>query len=119
MSHMLAEHFDCPVHGFTRPLAALEALPELNVAVVVTDYHMPQIDGVEFMRRAAQLSPEAVFVIISGHNLTAEAPHLERMHGLKGIIPKPFGARRLAGEIARVWPSGSSAPVRRADATSV
>lgn len=119
MMQLLAENLDCPVHVFCRPLEALEALPGLDPAVVVTDYFMPQIDGIEFIRRATPLVPGGAFVMITGHNLGDKEDELARLALLKGFIAKPVGWRRLADEIIRVWPEAAAAPTHRADATSL
>lgn len=119
MSQMLADNLDCPVHAFTRPLEALNALPAISPAVIVTDYFMPQLNGIEFIRQAAAVVPQAAFVMITGHNLTAEEDQLARLSALKGFLAKPFGWRKLADEILRVWPSEGVAPAHRADATSL
>jgi DNA-binding NtrC family response regulator len=119
LTHMLTEHMDCPVHAFSHPVKALTALPELNPAVVVTDFFMPELNGIEFIRKAAPLVPAAAFVMITGHNLTASKAELDCLKGLKGFLAKPFGWRQLADEIIRVWPPDGEAPGRRADATSL
>lgn len=119
MSQLLADNLDCTVHAFTRPLEALKQLPQLDPAVIVTDYFMPQIDGLEFIRQAAPLAPEAAFVLITGHNLSAEQDKLERLPPLKGFLAKPFGWRKLADEIIRVWPEHIAPPMHKADATSL
>jgi CheY-like chemotaxis protein len=116
---MLAENLDCPVHAFTRPLEALQALPRLDPGVIVTDYFMPQLDGFEFIRQASALVPEASFVLITGHDLSDEQDVMARLTALKGFLPKPFGWRKLADEIIRVWPNHITAPTHRADATSL
>jgi DNA-binding NtrC family response regulator len=104
MSQMLAENLDCPVNSFTRPLDALNAIRELSPAVIVTDYYMPQINGLDFIRRAAPLVPTTAFVLITGHNLQEAEDEFAQIKGLKAFLPKPFGWRRLADEIVRVWP---------------
>lgn len=114
MTQLLTENLDCPVHAFTRPREALRALPQLDVAVIVTDYHMPELNGIEFIREATPLAPHSVFVMITGHNLTAAEDQLARLAALKGFLPKPFGWQKLAEEIVRVWPGDSAAPARRA-----
>jgi CheY-like chemotaxis protein len=110
---MLVENLDCPVHGFTKPLEALNALPSLNPGVVVTDYYMPEMNGIEFIQRAAPLVPTATFVMISGNNLSGEQHRMDKLASLKGFLAKPFGWRKLADEIIRVWPSDSRAPINR------
>ena len=119
MTQLLAENLDCPVHGFTRAADALREIPRLDPSVIVTDYFMPQIDGLEFIRQATALAPGARFVLITGHNLAAEQEAMERLTALKGFLGKPFGWRKLADEIIRVWPDPSTAPLHKADATSL
>ncbi len=119
MTQLLADNLDCPVHSFTRPIDALRELPHLNAGVIVTDYFMPQIDGLEFIRRASALSPAACFVLITGHNLAAEQDSMARLTALKGFLSKPFGWRKLADEIIRVWPDPSTAPAHKANVSAL
>lgn len=119
MTQMLADNLSCPVHAFTRPLDALKALPNLHPAVIVTDFHMPQLNGIDFIREATPLVPQAVFVMITGHNLSEAEDQLAKLTALRGFLAKPFGWRKLADEILRVWPSESTTPAHRADATSL
>jgi DNA-binding NtrC family response regulator len=119
ITQLLADNLDCPVHAFTRPLDALNAIPEINPGVIVTDYFMPQLNGIEFIRRASPIAPHAAFVMITGHNLAAEEDQLAKLPALKGFLAKPFGWRKLADEILRVWPPDTTGPSHRADATSL
>ena len=119
MSQMLADNLDCPVHAFTRPLEALKAIPAIDPGVIVTDYFMPQLNGIDFIRQATAIAPKAAFVMITEHNLTAEEDQLAKLPALKGFLAKPFGWRKLADEILRVWPAESTAPGDRANATSL
>lgn len=111
LANMLTEHLGCPVFAFTRPLEALAALPGIDVGVVVTDYHMPQMDGLEFIRSAAPLVPGVPFILITGHyhlidhTLTPEMP-------LRSILAKPFGWKKLASEIALYAPEFALPPTR-------
>lgn len=99
LANMLTENLGCPVLTFTRPRDALAALPGINVGVVVTDYHMPQMNGFELIAAASVVVPGVPFILITGHShlidetLAPGAP-------LKAILAKPFGWRRLADEIA-------------------
>ncbi|MEO5960270.1 MAG: response regulator [Opitutaceae bacterium] len=113
LTQILSQHLDCPVHAFARPVEALKALPTLNPGVVVTDYFMPDLNGLEFIRQGAEVAPHASFVLISGHNLIAEKSQMARLPALKGFLPKPFGWMKLIEEILRVWPPNTTPPTRR------
>src|SRR5687767_112023 len=59
---MLAETLEADVHGFIHPMEALDAIVALDPGVVVTDYFMPEMNGIEFIQRAAPLVPRATFI---------------------------------------------------------
>ena len=119
LTQMLADNLTCPVLAFSRPLEALKSLPAICPGVIVTDYYMPQINGLEFIRQAAPLVPDSAFVMITGHNLSAEEDTMAGIPALKGFLAKPFGWRKLADEIMRVWPAHLPAPTHRADLPSI
>lgn len=113
MAQMIADNLDCKVHAFTRPMDALKHLAEISALVVVTDYSMPEMDGVEFIRRASKIVPGAAFIMISGHNLDPIEHELVRLKRLKLRLQKPFGWRPLAAAVVEVWP-GENVPAYRA-----
>jgi DNA-binding NtrC family response regulator len=112
MAQMLLDNLDCAVHPFTRPEEALKALPAIDPGVVVSDYFMPDMDGVEFIRQASKLLPDAAFIIISGHDLDAVGHELARLRRLRLRLQKPFGWKPLAEAVIEVWP-GEGAPALR------
>ena len=112
MAEMIADNVDCKVHAFTRPLDALGALPGLSAGVIVTDYFMPEMDGIEFIKRAAKVEPHATFIMISGHNLDPLEYELSRLRKLKLRLQKPFGWRPLTIAVLEVWP-GKDVPTKK------
>jgi CheY-like chemotaxis protein len=105
LSQTLAGYLDAPIVTFARPVAALEALPKLDVGVIVTDYFMPQMSGVEFLRRALQLKPATPCVIITGHRDALADQGLPEFPELKEVLAKPFTSRVLASAIQKHWPA--------------
>ncbi len=47
--------------------AALEVLKSQEVEVILADQRMPEMTGVEFFRRALEIQPEAVRILITGY----------------------------------------------------
>jgi DNA-binding NarL/FixJ family response regulator len=112
MAQLLAENLDCAVHAFTRPIEALNCLDTVAAAVIVTDYSMPQINGIEFIKQASKVVPDATFVLISGEDLDPLIGEIGRLRRLKIRLKKPFGWRPLAESILKVWP-GADPPAYR------
>jgi|SRR5271170_5379469 len=54
------------VHTSGTPVDALELCVKQRFDVVVTDYKMPKMDGVEFIARLRKLHPLSAVILISG-----------------------------------------------------
>lgn len=109
LQQLLSEHLACPVHSFTRPLDALKALPNLQVGLIVTDFHMPGIDGLEFLAEVKKIKPALPAVMITAHEIDLASDRAQRVPALKAIVRKPFKWVVLAEEINRYW-TGSRPP---------
>jgi DNA-binding NtrC family response regulator len=59
--------FDYKVLGATRAADALKLIREQPVHVVLTDQRMPEMTGVELLRRAGGECPEAIRIIFTGY----------------------------------------------------
>ena len=57
----------CEIDTFDQPRAALAALDEQHYSVIVSDYRMPGMDGVAFLKEARKRQPEAIRIILSGY----------------------------------------------------
>jgi CheY-like chemotaxis protein len=66
---------------------------EQEIAVVVTDYKMPRMDGAELARLIREMRPDMPMLLISGYTGTADP-----IDGLPRLN-KPFGLAELARSI--------------------
>ena len=95
------------VHGFTRADEALAALREMPADVVVVDYKMPEVSGLQFVRRAWELRPSLRVLLITAHG-TREVRKEANDLGVQTIVLKPFTPSELAeGLAAAVRDDGS------------
>jgi DNA-binding NtrC family response regulator len=109
LEQLLSEHLACPVHSFMHPAKALAALPKLNVGLIVTDYHMPDMSGFELLLEIRRVRPQLPAIMITGHPVELTPEWQERLPRLGAVIRKPFKWTVLAKEISRQW-SGSKPP---------
>jgi DNA-binding NtrC family response regulator len=87
------------VHGFTNVQEALAKL-ETDVAdLLVVDYKMPELNGLEFIQRAWALRPGLRVVMITAHG-TREVMGKATESGVQSIVLKPFTPSELAKGVA-------------------
>lgn len=48
------------------PVEALEIIKERKIRIVVSDYKMPEMNGMELISKIKQLKPDTVCIIVSG-----------------------------------------------------
>lgn len=92
--------FEIDAECFATPEAALERAGEAAFDVIVTDYRMPGMDGVEFLRRVRAIQPAAVRLILSGQ---ADREAIERAFDevqIYRFIAKPWNDSVLMSAIA-------------------
>ena len=86
------------VDAFGAGEEALRALPTLAADVLVVDWNLPGLDGVEVARRARALAPALGVVVISGNHWAAAAA-AERA-GVRHVLGKPFLLEDLVAAVA-------------------
>jgi DNA-binding NtrC family response regulator len=83
------------VHGFTNPEEAARFLETHPVDVVVSDYLMPKINGLQLLGKAKQLQPEAARVLLTGHADKQSAIQAINDVGLFQYLEKPWDNAQL------------------------
>lgn len=86
---------DYTVHGFTDPEQAARFLETSPVDVVVSDYLMPKLNGIQLLGRAKQLQPEAARVLLTGHADKQSAIQAINEVGLFQYLEKPWDNSQL------------------------
>ena len=83
------------VHGYTLPEEAAKHLQTNPVDVVVSDYLMPKMNGIQFLGKAKQLQPEAARVLLTGHADKQSAIQAINDIGLYQYLEKPWDNSQL------------------------
>lgn len=81
---------DYEVRGFTSPAEAIDFLEKNRADVVVSDYLMPDIDGITFLAKVKQLQPQATRILLTGYADKENAIKAINDVGLYQYIEKPW-----------------------------
>jgi DNA-binding NtrC family response regulator len=81
---------DFDVQGFTDPERAAGFLRQRPVDVIVSDYLMPKLTGIQLLKRAREVQPEATRILLTGHADKQSAIQAINEVGLYQYIEKPW-----------------------------
>lgn len=79
---------------------ALRLFKKRGAAVLVTDIRMPEMDGLELVRRVRETEPRLPVVLMTGALDPDEAERAAEGLGDMVLMPKPLKLRELAARIA-------------------
>jgi len=81
---------DYDIIGFTSPFSALENISETSVDLVISDYLMPEMNGIEFLLKFREMYPEAIRILLTGYADKENAIRAINELGLYQYIEKPW-----------------------------
>ncbi|HKO95044.1 MAG TPA: response regulator [Polyangiaceae bacterium] len=90
LSTYLTLESDYEVLTFTSALAALAHLERQEVGLIISDFLMPEMDGITFLTRAKELWPDAPRVILTGYADKENAIKAINQVGLYQYVEKPW-----------------------------
>lgn len=68
---------------------ALKAMQEKEFDLIITDFNMPGMDGIELAERVQEIAPNTPIILNSGA-LSPEIVQRAKACGVAGVIEKPF-----------------------------
>jgi len=80
---------------FTSATAALEAFRQEEPDVVVADFMMPELDGIEFLRQVRELRPHTTRILLTGYADIGNAIRAINEAGLYYYLQKPWDNEHL------------------------
>ncbi len=96
-----AQTFALEVVAFTSPRAALAAAAQEDFDLFMSDYRMPEMDGIEFLKATKRLQPDAARLILSGYaDLNALVRAVNEV-GIERFIGKPWNDYDLLSAIGQ------------------
>ena len=89
------------VSSFGEGASAFERIKNDSFDLLLTDIVMPEMDGIELARRAAELDPSLKIMFITGFAAVALNPDSKAPKEAK-VLSKPFHLRDLVDEVNRL-----------------
>jgi two-component system cell cycle sensor histidine kinase/response regulator CckA len=95
VTRLLATVSDAEICAFPSPWQALDAFAAApdSFHLVVTDFEMPGMNGVDFRRHLQAVSPSAKVLLTTGSGMFTEES--ARQNGFCGLLNKPFSLGAL------------------------
>ncbi len=79
----------------TSPLKALEMMDEKDYQLVISDHKMPEMDGVEFLKRASEKHPDMMRILLTAYsdaNILIDAINYAKIYR---YVKKPYNPEEL------------------------
>ncbi len=83
------------IRGYTDPEEAARSLENEPADVIVSDYLMPRMNGIQLLSRARELQPETSRVLLTGHADKQSAIQAINSVGLFQYLEKPWDNAQL------------------------
>jgi len=106
------------VRSFDSGKAFLEVLPEIRSGCVLTDVRMPDITGIEVLKRVKEVNPDLPVIVITGHgdiSLAVEAMKI----GAVDFLEKPFDDDLLLAAVKSGLSRDADAGKRKAELADI
>mgnify|MGYP001823007103 CR=1 FL=1 len=91
----------CNLLTFETAEEGMEAVKQQAYDIVISDYKLPGMDGLEFLRRVKEKQPNAFEILVTAYancEIEKEANEI----GVKDIIPKPFTSEDVETSLSRI-----------------
>jgi two-component system response regulator FixJ len=106
------------VRGFDSATAFLAVLPEISSGCIVTDVRMPDITGIDLLRKVKELGIDIPVIVITGHgdiSLAVEAMKI----GAVDFLEKPFDEDALLDAVRGSLHRNADAAQRNAELSGI
>ena len=106
------------VRSFESGKAFLEVLPEIRSGCIVTDVRMPEITGIDLLRRVKETKPFLPVIVITGHgdiSLAVEAMKI----GAVDFLEKPFDDDLLLAAVRAALSYDADVGKRKAELAAI
>jgi DNA-binding NtrC family response regulator len=102
--HSMSVFFEfegCRLQAFETAEEGMEALKGQTYDIIIADYRLPGMDGLEFVRRSQKTHPDAVRILITAYGSREVVADAYRL-GIQDVIKKPFAIESIEESLCRL-----------------
>lgn len=89
------------IDGYADPVLALQRASEVVYDAVISDFRMPTMDGIAFLRELACMQPDCMRLVLSGQSDLETLARLVNESRIYRFIAKPWNAHYLKAALAQ------------------
>ncbi len=98
---LLFEAEGCDLLALETAEEGLKALSHQNYDIIISDYKLPGMDGLEFLKQIQGSHPNAIKIMITAY-MNAFLVSEGKKIGVQDFIAKPFSSETLEASLARL-----------------
>ncbi len=91
----------CRIVAIETAEEAIEALHRQDYDIIITDYKLPGMDGVEFFRRIQNSHPNTIKILITAYKSEVVVDEAKKA-GVQHLIAKPFTSDTIEASLTRL-----------------
>jgi sigma-B regulation protein RsbU (phosphoserine phosphatase) len=99
IARALASEMDLALEATADPCHAVEVLATRPPRVLVTDYSMPRMNGVQVLEEARRVAPDTVRILVTGHADRANIIDAINAGRIFRFLPKPWDREALVAAV--------------------
>ncbi|MFK7825035.1 MAG: response regulator [Oligoflexales bacterium] len=90
LADYLEDDFECTV--CSNPVNAIKLIKENTYDLVISDMHMPNVNGFEIIELVKKVQPDTPIILLTGNSKNDPIVQEAIAKGASGIITKPFNS---------------------------
>jgi two-component system response regulator FixJ len=106
------------VLGFESAKVFLEKLPNIGPGCIITDVRMPEITGIDLLRRVRECGADIPVIVITGHGDVSLAVEAMKV-GAVDFLEKPFDDDQLLSSVRSALSKGADAATYKAKVSDI
>ena len=91
---MFFQYNGCHLEGYWNATLAMEALSKEKFDIIISDYWLPDLDGLTLFSRVKQLQPDAICILMTAYPTAGLQEESVRM-GIHEFLAKPLTIPKL------------------------